>query len=279
MNIGKFKLTAIDTSIFALDGGAMFGVVPKALWSKMYNSGDDQNRIPLSARPLLVEWEDRKMLIDTGNGDKFNQKFADMYSLNSTESAIENALAKINITPDQITDVVLTHLHFDHAGGATKFENNQIVPTFANAKYYVQKEHLSWAENPTEKDRASFINDNWLPLAEQLELLDGEGSLFDGVNLYLSDGHTKSMQLVEIEDGGSSLLFCADLCPTSAHIGLPFSMGYDNFPLSVMNEKKRLFPQAYEKGTILYFEHDAFNPTAKLTTHKDWFRADIVKVF
>jgi glyoxylase-like metal-dependent hydrolase (beta-lactamase superfamily II) len=266
MNIGKFSIEAVETGLFSLDGGAMFGVVPKVMWSKSYHPGDELNRIPLQARPLLVRWEGHIMLIDNGNGTKFNDKFASIYKIDRENSSIEKALEKHGVKPEDITDVLLTHLHFDHAGGSTRLEDGKAVPAFPNAYYYVQKEHLQWAKNPTEKDRASFIKDDFMPLEENslLVQLDGPGTLFEGIDVIPHYGHTEAMQLIKISDGGQTLLYCADLCPTAAHIPVPFVMGYDNFPLRTIEEKKRILPQAYEEGWVLAFEHDAFTQAVRV---------------
>lgn len=264
--LNELKLHAIDTTVFGLDGGAMFGVVPKNLWSKKYHPADDQNRIPLAARPLLVEYGKKIILIDNGNGTKYTDKIANIYNINLQESDIELALQKNGFNADQITDVILTHLHFDHAGGSTKLENNQYVPVFKNAKYYVQKEHFQWALNPTEKDRASFMKENYMPIYENgmLELIEGDGELFPNIELITTNGHTKSLQMVKIKSGNQSLLFLADLCPTNAHLNYSYSMGYDNFPLTTLEERKKYLTQAFEENSIVFFEHDAFVKAAKL---------------
>lgn len=274
MKIGKFEILPVDGGLFSLDGGAMFGVIPKALWSKAYNQGDDINRIPLAARPLLIKFDNRNILIDTGNGTKFNDKFAEMYNIDKQSSDITLSLSALGVKSEEITDVIFTHLHFDHAGGATYKKDNEILPSFPNAKHYVQKEHLNWANYPSYKDKASFLKENWEPIqyAGMVELTDGPGSIIDkGIELIPVHGHTPAMQLVKISSEGSSLLFCADFCPTSAHLGTAYSMGYDNFPLTVIEEKQKLLPQLYEEGTILFFEHDAFTKAAKITQNKDKF--------
>jgi glyoxylase-like metal-dependent hydrolase (beta-lactamase superfamily II) len=272
---GNFSIEILDTGIFGLDGGAMFGVVPKALWSKAYHPGDELNRIPLSARPLLIKTENKTILIDTGNGNKMDEKFADRYGINIEKSSPVNALLSAGVSPDEITDVILTHLHFDHAGGATIIENNKIVQTFPNAKYYVQKKHLEWALKPTDKDRASFVKVNFEVLLNEglLELLDGEGELFPGISVHPVNGHTEAMQMVKIKTGEHTFLYCADLCPTSAHINIPFVMGYDNQPLVVIEEKKIFMSQAFEENWILCFEHDAFKQAAYVTQTPKGFSA------
>lgn len=275
MQLGKFNIDSVETSIFALDGGSMFGVVPKVMWSKAYDPGDELNRIPLAARPLLVRWEDRIVLIDTGNGTKMSDKLAAIYGIDKEKSSIENALSKFNITADEITDVILTHLHFDHSGGSTNYVNGIAEPVFKNAKYYVQKEHFNWAQNPTEKDRASFLKDDFMPLfsSGMLELIDGEGQLFDGINLITTFGHTHAMQAVKITDEGNTILYCADFCATSAHVPVPYVMGYDNQPLVAIEERKKILPQAYEEGWIFAYEHDAKIQASKIISTEKGFRS------
>jgi len=273
MNLGKFKVNAIETGIFGLDGGSMFGIVPKALWQRKYDRGDEQNRIPLAARPLLVQFDDRVLLIDTGNGNKFSDKFANLYNIDKEKSSILNALKLQNIEAGQVTDVILTHLHFDHSGGATIIQDDRAVPTFPNAKYYIQKEQLDWAKNPTEKDSASFIPDNYEPLIEhnQLEVIDGEGLLFDGISIITAFGHTQAMQMLRISNQDKTLYYLADTIPTAAHLPFSFSMGFDNFPLKVIDEKKNLLPQIYEERAILFFEHDAFLQAATIKSTEKGF--------
>ncbi len=275
MKLGDFTIDMLDTGIFGLDGGAMFGVVPKALWAKTYNSGDEKNRIPLAARPMLVQWDDRKLLIDTGNGDKFSDKFAKIYDIDKEKSNIENALGKFGLKPEDITDVILTHLHFDHAGGATVKNSGDIVPTFPNAKYYVQKEQYDWAKNPTIKDRASFLTENFEPLATagSIEFIEGEGELFPGIELIPVFGHTQAMQTVKIEANDQVVFYAADLCPTSAHVPVVYVMSYDNFPLTGIKEKQKIFSQAYEEGWIVAYEHDAFKQATVIDANEKGFYA------
>ena len=260
MQIGKFTINALETCRFALDGGAMFGVVPKNLWSKAYHAGDDQNRIDMAARVLLIEWAGKKLLVDTGNGTKMNDKLKSIYKIDNTEFSLEKALLERNITTNDITDVLLTHLHFDHVGGATYNNGNEIVPTFPNAKHYVQKEQINWARNATEKDKASFITENYEPLFANgmVELLDGEGEVFGGISVLPVYGHTKAMQMIKITEDGQTLLFPADLMPTHAHVPVPYVMGYDNFPLTTIEEKRNWLPIAAEERWVICFEHDAF---------------------
>ncbi len=274
MIIGKFKIDAVETGIFGLDGGAMFGIVPKALWSKVYHPGDELNRIPLSSRALLVRWDERILLIDVGNGTKMNEKFRSIYNIDIKKSSLDFALMPFGIKPEDVTDVILTHLHFDHAGGSTTIKNGKVAPTFPNAKYYLQKDQLKWAESPTDKDAASFIPDNYEPLIADgiLETIDGEGEIYPGICVKPFFGHTRAMQVVRIHDAEQSLLYCADLIPTSAHVQAPFIMGYDNNPLTTLKEKKALLPRACEENWILVFEHDAFIQAARVAMNNKGFK-------
>ncbi len=267
LQIGRFQIDVVETGRFGLDGGAMFGVVPKPLWERAYHPADAANRIPMAARALLIRWDNGTVLVDTGNGTKMPEKQRQIYALDMSRYSLQSSLHRLGVQPEEITAVILTHLHFDHAGGSTRYdEHGDIVPTFPNARYYVQRDHLLWAQQPTEKDRASFIPEDFQPLAAAglLESLDGEGELYPGIHLFVVHGHTRAMQLVLVEDAGQHLLYCADLCPTAAHVAYPYIMAYDNFPLTTLEEKKRLFPRAYEEGWLLCFEHDAFVQAAFL---------------
>ncbi len=260
MQCGSFILDILHTGSFALDGGAMFGVVPKNLWSKAYNIGDDQNRIPMRAPSLLVRFDDRICLIDTGNGTKWNEKLAALYKIDNSLSTLEQSLATHELTPSDIPDVILTHLHFDHAGGSTKVVDGKVIPTFPNARYHVQKDHLTHALKPYDKDRASFMKENFEPLIAEgmINHVEGDGELFPGISVRTMFGHTTALQTVLIDGGTSKVFFAADLFPTSAHIALPYVMAYDNQPLQSIEEKKRILPQATEEEWTVIFGHDGF---------------------
>ncbi len=259
LQIGKFRVDALETGNFALDGGAMFGVVPKNLWSKAYHPGDEQNRIPMAARVLVVRWDEHVMLVDTGNGDKMSEKLKSIYGVDNSRYSLLDSLTELGLQPEMITDVLLTHLHFDHAGGATRLQNGESVPAFKNARYYVQREHYAWALSPTEKDRASFWPENYQPIVEhgQMELVDGPGDIFPGVSVECFHGHTKALQMLRLHDGNQTLVFPADLMPTHAHVPVPYVMGYDNFPLTTIEEKKHTLNRAAEEQWVVVFEHDA----------------------
>jgi len=257
MKIGPYTLSPIETGRFALDGGAMFGVVPQPLWRKT-NPPDDRNRITLAARALLAVGEGRTILIDNGNGTKLSDKLRDIYRIDTSGSDLIRSLASAGVSPDDVTDVVLTHLHFDHAGGSTVRSGNEVVPAFPRARYYLQRAHWEQALRPTEKDRASFFPEDYQPLLDHrvLEFLDGPCRLFPGFELILMNGHTTAQQLPKISDGTATLLFCCDLLPTTAHVPLPYIMAYDLRPLVTLEEKKKVFADAAEEGWILFFEHD-----------------------
>jgi len=272
MKIGKYKLTAIDTVTFGLDGGAMFGIIPKPLWQK-YNPADDQNRVTLGARSLLLESESRKILIDTGIGEFWDDKFKSIYRFDKVENTLISSLGKLNINKDDITDVLLTHLHFDHTGGSTTFEDGKWVPTFPNAKYYVQKEHYNWAINPSDRDRASFVQNRFVPLNENgvLQLVNRDFKLDNEFEVIIINGHTFAQQMIKISDGTKTLLYCGDLLPFSSHIPLPYIMGYDLQPLVTLNEKKELYPKAIEENWLLFFEHDPEVVAATITKNDKGF--------
>ncbi len=273
MQIGSYEVFTVQTGFVSLDGGAMFGVVPKTLWNKT-NPADEFNRIQLALRTLIVKSSDRLIIVDTGVGTKMNEKLRKIYNIDHSEDSLEQGLARHGITFDQVTDVIITHLHFDHAGGATFIDNGELKPTFPNAKYYVQGEQWHWATNPSEKDRASFMQENFMPLKEagQLVELDGPKELLPGVEVLVMYGHTQGMQLPKISDGKTTLLYCADLIPTASHIPLPYIMAYDNNPLITLQEKKRLLPRAVEENWILVFEHDPFRAAGKAAQTEKGFR-------
>lgn len=260
MQIGEYKLHSIQTGLIRLDGGAMFGVVPKPLWSKT-NPADDRNRIDMCMRALLLVSDKRKILIDNGVGYKTTQKFNDIYGIDHSEYVMEKELFKLGILKEDITDVILTHLHFDHAGGSTYYdEEGQLQVTFPNAAHYVQKVHWEWANNPSERDKASFLPENFQLLQKKgnLKFIEGDENFDDFVKLIVIKGHTPNQQMVKISDDTNTVLYAADLLPMASHVHIPYIMGYDLFPLTTLEEKKKFLPQAEKEGWLLFFEHDPF---------------------
>lgn len=257
MKIGKYELSIINSGYFSLDGGAMFGIIPKSIWEKS-NPADKENRIRLSTRNLLLRSSNKNILIDTGMGNKWDSKSQNIYSIDQSEYTLINELAKVKLSPSDITDVILTHLHFDHSGGSTKIENSRIIPVFENAKYHVQKKNYDWALSPSERDRGSYLKNNFIPLfdAGVLNFIDAENKFDDEIEFIPVMGHTFYQQLVKISDSSSSILYCGDLLPTSSHIPIPYVMGYDLQPLISVQEKKRLLSLAVDENWKLFFEHD-----------------------
>ena len=257
MKIGIYELHAIETGRFGLDGGAMFGVVPRTLWERT-NPPDERNRIAMAARALLLIGNGRRILIDTGNGTKFNDKLSSVYKIDTSESDLISSLGSHGCMRADITDVILTHLHFDHAGGGTTREKGEVVPTFPNARYYVQHEQWQAAMHPTERDRASFIPDDYMPIYERgmLTFTEGEGEILPGISVRLVHGHTSALQCPTISAGSTTLCYCADLVPLASHVQLPWIMAYDLRPLVTLEEKRELLARAVEEQWTLFFEHD-----------------------
>lgn len=282
MKIGKFDVKIVESGSFALDGGAMFGVIPKPLWQKT-NPPDDANRIPLATRNLLLVSDTRKILIDTGMGSKWDEKAKGMYAINQNPAGLEAGLQKLGYSSAEITDVLLTHLHFDHTGGSTILQNGKLLPAFSNARYYVQSNNYRWALEPTERDKGSYLQDNFVPLAEAgvLILIDEDVErIEDEIELVKVHGHTYGQQLFKISDGTNTLLYCGDLFPTSSHIPLPYIMGYDLQPLVTLAEKKEILPQAVAENWMLFFEHDPYHAAATVqATAKGFAVKEFIDVF
>lgn len=281
MKIGDYILHSVQTGLFKLDGGAMFGVVPKGLWTKT-NPSDELNRIDMCTRALLLDKGDKKILIDTGIGYKLSDKLNKIYDVDYSKYTLENSLKELNLTRDDISDVILTHLHFDHAGGNTVFnENGEVVPAFPNATYHVQKKHYEWALNPTERDKASFFPENYKVLEDKgvLRLIEGEHKFDDVISLLPVSGHTPNMQLVKFSDGERSLIYLADLIPTAGHIPVPYVMGYDLFPLTTLEEKKKLLHDVVSNDMMISFEHDPHHEAGKIElTEKGYSLKDQFKI-
>ncbi|AMR33302.1 MBL fold metallo-hydrolase [Mucilaginibacter sp. PAMC 26640] len=260
------KLHTIDTGFFKLDGGAMFGVVPKAIWQKT-NPADDNNLCTWAMRCLLVEDGNRLILIDTGIGNKQSEKFFSHYYLHGSAS-MDSSLAAKGFHRDDITDVFLTHLHFDHVGGAVIRVGDNLQPAFRNATYWSNTQHWDWAVNPNDREKASFLKENILPIQEsgQLKFIDAvNGFKFtENISIRLAFGHTDAMMLPLISYKGHQILYMADLLPSVGHLPLPYVMAYDIFPLKTLQERKVYWAEAVEKEYILYLEHDPFNECCTL---------------
>jgi glyoxylase-like metal-dependent hydrolase (beta-lactamase superfamily II) len=256
--LGQLKLHAVSDGTFALDGGAMFGIVPKPLWERQIPA-DERNRIRLALRCLLIEDGARRILVDDGMGDKWSEKQVGIYGLDRSESSLERDLQRVGCDRAAVTDVVLTHLHFDHAGGTTRLGvGGKLELAFPSATYHLQARNWDWARQPTERDAGSYLSDSFALLegSGRLHLVDGEVELFPGIHLEPSEGHTTALQLVRVSGGGETLVYCADLIPTSAHLKTSWIMGYDLRPLVCIEEKKRLLARALRDDWILFFEHD-----------------------
>lgn len=276
----------LNTGNFKLDGGAMFGVVPKTLWSRT-NPADSNNMCDWSMRCLLIEDGDRLILIDTGIGDKQSEKFFSHYYL-SDENSLEPNLKKLGFSLDDITDVFLTHLHFDHCGGAIKWNKDRtgFEPVFKNATYWSTEKHWQWATEPNAREKASFLKENILPIQEsgQLKFIERTGdftkNVFNNFDVLFVDGHTESMMIPHIHYKGKTLVFMADLLPSVGHIPLPYVMGYDTRPLITLDEKGTFLNNATDNEFVLFMEHDYHNECATLqhtekgVRLKDTFRFD-----
>jgi glyoxylase-like metal-dependent hydrolase (beta-lactamase superfamily II) len=259
------QLHAINTGYFKLDGGAMFGVVPKSIWSRT-NIPDQSNMCTWAMRSLLIEDGDRLMLIDCGIGNKQSEKFFSHYDLHGDDS-LDASLAKAGFNRNDITDVFLTHLHFDHCGGAIEFDhkNEAYRPAFKNATFWSNERHWKWATEPNPREKASFLKENILPIQEsgQLRFISRDGdwntNVFPNIEIFFADGHTDAQMIPVITCGGKKIAFMADLLPSAGHIPLAYVMGYDTRPLLTLNEKERFLNLAADESFILFLEHDSEN--------------------
>jgi len=249
------QLHVINTGNFKLDGGAMFGVVPKTMWNKL-NPADENNLCSWAMRCLLIEDGNRLILVDNGIGDKQDAKFMGHYYLHGDDS-LDKSLQQRGFTRDDITDVLLTHLHFDHCGGSIIRQGERLVPAFKNARYWSNEDHWAWATQPNDREKASFLKENILPIKESGQLVFIETPEFaENISLRFVHGHTQAMMLPQIVYKGKTIVFMADLLPSVAHIPLPYIMAYDMFPLTTLQEKKSFLTEASGNNYILFFEHD-----------------------
>ena len=258
MQIGNYQVELIDAGRYKLDGGAMFGVVPRNLWEKD-NPPDDKNRITMSLNTLLLVRNGRVILVDSGVGNKFSEKYQKIYAVDYTKHSLLQSLAEMNIQAEDVTDDIITHLHFDHVGGTTYYDDRESLQLqFPNATHYVQKKQLDWAQKGFPKDRASYLPENIDPLikSDKLQLLDGPHALEPGLDLLISEGHTVAQQMLLISGQQEKLLYAADLIPMTAHIPIPWVMAYDLYPVITIQEKEKLLKIAADQEWIVFFEHD-----------------------
>ncbi|MGI8951965.1 MAG: MBL fold metallo-hydrolase [Chitinophagaceae bacterium] len=292
------KLHTINTGFFKLDGGAMFGVVPKSIWNKL-NPADENNLCNWAMRCLLIEEGNKLILIDNGIGNKQSEKFFSHYYLHGDDS-LDKSLAAKGFQKDDITDVILTHLHFDHCGGSVVRENDQLIPAFKNAVYWSNEKHWNWATNPNDREKASFLKENFVPILEsrQLKMINwkseignrkseivnkklekADSEILSQLSFRFVNGHTESMMLPQINIDGKTIVYMADLLPSVAHIPIAYVMAYDMFPLTTLQEKKSFLKEAVENNYILFFEHDPQNECCNLEqTEKGIRQKEIFKL-
>jgi glyoxylase-like metal-dependent hydrolase (beta-lactamase superfamily II) len=272
--IGRYTLHEIETGRFGLDGGAMFGIVPKPLWQKAMPP-DERNRITLAARCLLLEGRDRLILIDAGLGAPRSEKFADIYAVDQEHSDLHGSLEAAGFDAADVTDVILTHLHFDHCGGTTQraagSDGDDWALTFEHARHHVQRAHWEWARTSNAKEGGSFLPENLDPLADSgsVEFVDGREEILEGIEALPVDGHTEAQQLVKVSDGENTLVFVADLLPTTHHLKPAWTMAYDVRPMTTIEEKADFLDEAEREGWTLFFEHDPDTAVADLKRTED----------
>ena len=278
MRLGDLEFLVLNDGTLRLDGGAMFGVIPKPMWEKK-SRADDRNRIVLAMNCLLIRAAHKTILVETGAGDKWDVKKCDIYDFEGSPR-FPDQLAAHGVKPENVDIVINTHLHFDHCGWNTRIVDGKPRPTFPNARYVVQKKDFEHAKNPTERDRASFIPENYLPVEEarQWWLLEGDTEIVPGVTVFPAPGHTHAMQCVKLTGGGKTAIFLADLVPTTAHLSLAWIMGFDLFPLTTLDNKKKWLPLIAKDGWLALFAHDPLVRAAYLRQRNGNYEAEPVQI-
>jgi glyoxylase-like metal-dependent hydrolase (beta-lactamase superfamily II) len=267
LTLGDFELTILSDGNYFLDGGAFFGVIPKVMWSKRMQP-DELNRLSCGLNSLLVRGATKTVLIETGIGNKLGERMKKIYA---PEEKLLNSLHAVGVAPEEIDVVINTHLHFDHCGWNTVYRDGRAVPTFPNAKYYVQRGEWEYAQRASERDRISYISDNYNPLVEsgQMELIDGARGLLPGISVDVYPGHTQHLQAVSLESNGKRACYISDLIPTTAHLDIAWGMAFDLFPLDTIASKKRFYARAVPEDWLVIFTHDPKTPWAYVGIKND----------
>ena len=278
MHLGDMEVHLLGDGTFRLDGGAMFGVIPRPLWEKK-SPPDDRNRILLAMNILLIQTAGKRILLETGGGSKWDDKQNKIYAFENSARLPEQLAAK-GVSPESVDIVINTHLHFDHCGGNTTIANGRAMPAFPNARYIIQRGEYEHALTPTERDRVSYIPENVTPMRDsgQWQLLEGDAEIAPGVELIVIPGHTRHMQCVKLTGGGQTIFFAADLVPTAAHLSYPWIMGFDLYPMTTLENKKKWLPLAAREGWTVIFGHDLHMPAAKLHEHERGFEVTPVAI-
>jgi glyoxylase-like metal-dependent hydrolase (beta-lactamase superfamily II) len=274
MRLGDIEVHLLGDGTFRLDGGAMFGVIPRPMWERK-SPPDDRNRILLAMNILLIRAAGKRILIETGGGNKWNEKQNAIYLFEKSGRLLER-LAAVGVKPEEIDIVINTHLHFDHCGWNTHLVNGVAVPTFPNARYIVQRKEFEHACAPTERDRASYFPDNFMPMEKsgQWDFLNGDSEIMPGIEVIVVPGHIRDMQCVKITGGGQTIFFVADLVPTAAHLSYPWIMGYDLYPMTTLESKHKWLPIVAKENWTIVFGHEPHTPTAKLREREGGFDAE-----
>ncbi len=270
--VGRFKLTTLEFGRFRLDGGAMFGVIPRVLWGR-FHPPDENNRIEMALRCLLIETDGHRILVDTGFGSERTERFRSLYDFTGGDDYMEKGLAEIGIGAEDITDVFLSHLHFDHCGGTTVRKSSSPIPIFPKARHHYQLRQLEHARSRLERDKASYFVEDFEPpiQAGLAEIHDGPWELLPGIDTLIVNGHTPAMQLLRVRDNNQTVIFAADLIPLASQFPLPWIMAYDLYPVTTLEEKRKILPEAARDGWLFIFEHDIQHVSGRVVQNEKGF--------